>query len=376
MLPLGPVGDSAVLVWPVVERPITLSTGETRTEYVVDRPLVKPEFVSIYELGPWEAEEIKVRSPAWMKRYGGSRATADRQCWIKEGDRMELKRLSAKMGFWMLCLAFLQGLAKYLGMPFHYSDSEFTLVFHLCKFIEPLWTDMEVLEIALRRLKQMRHRKTDEITEYLKVDETADFLDKDDVKELKSKVNQNKSEKENRSNFRNDMKAKRHQIAAAGGGNSRHLLGGAREPVPDGKEIPQPVVKKLAPPFTLVWASRSDRSWQARSPCGLWSRGWDKYSTQRGAAWQLLKELWEEFLEDHGFTNAECPVPGLLTPLPAAAGPSVAPELRAMPEAVEVPAPARRGRLGGRGRGGGGASGSGAGVGGGAGGSAQKRRRR
>ena len=64
-LALGNVGDSAVLVWPAVEQPLSPAAGAP-TLFDPYARQEEPDMLAIFELACWEAVECKWRSPAWV----------------------------------------------------------------------------------------------------------------------------------------------------------------------------------------------------------------------------------------------------------------------------------------------------------------------
>lgn len=114
---LGPVGDSAVLVWPAVTRTITppggAGEGVTFFEPVVPLTSVSLEVVCV--ASEWQAMPFEWRSPAWSASQHPALAIPTRLLAVQNGESDSLLRVSARQALWGLDLPFLQALAGHIG---------------------------------------------------------------------------------------------------------------------------------------------------------------------------------------------------------------------------------------------------------------------
>ena len=124
---LGPVGDSAVLVWPAKQHVYGVDGSTLFFEPVLT--LKRPVMLSIFDLGDWEACCCQWRSPAWVVRHCPGAPMATSVIAMRSSATMTLKQLASKYAFWDLPMSTLRALAEHVGAPASSSTPAFDLVF-------------------------------------------------------------------------------------------------------------------------------------------------------------------------------------------------------------------------------------------------------
>ena len=165
------------------------------------------------------------------------------------------------------------------------------------------------------RLRSMRSRgKQADLEDFLSIDESAGFLDKDDLKALKKGIGEAKSARGSHKDYKDDLQKKRNDMKKSGrpvpaGGSL--MRPGSSPMMPRSSEIPQPVAKELSPNQSYIWQNRGDHAWMGRYQTNpMVSRSWE-YHGDRQACIFVLRELWSQALDEVGLEEKDCPISGL-----------------------------------------------------------------
>lgn len=186
MFALGPIGDSVVAVWPARPRSVE-SSSQRCTFFEPEVSHDRPAFLSIVCLDRWEACQYEWRSPASMKLQFPEMTLPLRVLPIQTTAPEPLLTCAARQGFWSLPLPALQGLSKFIGCPEGSSaPGIYEAITALVPTILPQASDEEIEAILSRRIVALSKKASpDSVEEVLQLDEAADFLEKDDVKDIK-----------------------------------------------------------------------------------------------------------------------------------------------------------------------------------------------
>lgn len=183
---LGPIGDSCVLLWPLVQ--VTApATGESpaltyfKPHAQVTTPCLKP----LTDLASWTACTFQARSPASLASLKAGRRLLP----VQASEEAPLLFTVAKQGFWNLGHPFLQSLCRHLQVDSSQSTCRFDTLHSLLHHIMPNTSDHDILDICGRRVSRMAGRASKESYEdLLELDGSTDFLTKDDVTTLRKET--------------------------------------------------------------------------------------------------------------------------------------------------------------------------------------------
>lgn len=188
MFALGPIGDSAVAVWPARARSLQ-SSSRRCTFFEPEVSGDRPAFLPIVCLDRWEACQYEWRSPASMKLHFPDAALPLRVLPLQTTAPEPLLTCAARQGFWSLPLPALQGIYEALTA--------------LVPKILPQASDEAIEAILSRRIVALSKKASpDSVEEVLQLDEAADFLEKEDVKEIKKLGGQVETSRQSLEEFR------------------------------------------------------------------------------------------------------------------------------------------------------------------------------
>lgn len=114
---LGPVGDSAVLLWPAQQVTVGAAgapSGEV-TYWQPVIPLETPCLAVVSCLSSWLAAPFEWRSPAWASCHHGMLDLPVHLLPVQNGAEDSLLRIAARRAFWDLDLAVLQRVSAHIG---------------------------------------------------------------------------------------------------------------------------------------------------------------------------------------------------------------------------------------------------------------------
>ena len=302
---LGPVGDSAILVWPALKR--TASQNSSLVTYFKPViPQLEPCFLAITSLGDWEACTYQFRSPAWQSAHMWDEPFAGHAA-VQFDAPEALLRIAALNAFWALNLTFLQALARHLGVVVPSGGRAFDVCFALVRFSLPELSEQEVLEILAKRAVALKQRSEDASgSEVLQTEEAGQFLSKDDHKELQKEAQKNMSNKGDLADFTDALRSRRQALGGGGSGGGSER-GPRRHQVPP-SQITHAQAKMLCPPGAFVWRSLTEGQWLGRlPPLGEHSRSWRRYG-ERAACVLILRILWTEYCELRGAPLSSVPI--------------------------------------------------------------------
>lgn len=181
----------------------------------------------------------------------------------------------------------------------------------------PEASEEEVCKICAQRLCARSGQVAPEAyDDLLELDDAAQFLDKDDCKELQREGEKAKSQAAVMQEYRAAVLAKRGRISGVGGGGGvgRHRSSrpsGPRRRIPQEGVIPHESAKSLSPPGSYIWRALTEGAWCGRlPPNGERSRSWRRHG-EREACLQILRILWAQWADSEGLPLSAVPVDGL-----------------------------------------------------------------
>ena len=313
---LGPVGDSAVLAWPAKE--VELVHGDpARTFFQPVVPLSRPLFVAILDLQSWEGCSYEWHAPAWTHSEHPDSKYQTRLLAVRRSPTLPLLSLAAEEAFWDLPLTTLQALSAHVGLAHGAALDAFDLVLSLLKHACPNKEEVDLLPLVIKRLAVMKKNAGgDVINEVLAVDETADYLTKDDHANLKKEASKMQGREIDYKAFKERYKTKKAELSPPivqpkKRSRKREASAAQRLRVPEDGTIPHVEAKALAPPGSHLWIARGDQTWNGRyPPFSSHSRSWHRYG-ERDALILVLRAVWEDYCDAHGMDTSEVPVQGL-----------------------------------------------------------------
>lgn len=178
------------------------------------------------------------------------------------------------------------------------------------------------------RLSYLKHRKvlmSKNITccaeDLLKFDESAAMLDKDDMRDIAKEQEEADTKVNEYSQYRVGWTERRQAVRSATSGasgstarrsNARNApVVGKKRALPSDVALTQESAKPYLPPGGFLWKARGNNSWCCRlPPYSQVSRSWRKHGEQ-GALILCLRHCWDQYLEDEGMRQADCPVTNL-----------------------------------------------------------------
>lgn len=316
---LGPIADSAVLLWPCEQRTVSDSDASDPLRYFEPlAPLGKPIFAKVCRLSEWVATTVDFRPPAWLASHYAGAGWPKRILAVQAAEPEALLTVAAKAGFWDLSLPFLQGLGKHLGCEQAGSGADLSsCVYGLVSHVLGNIGEEKILDICSRRVASMSRRARNQVvSEVLEYDDCNQFLDKDDIKTLRQEADSVKSKAHQLSEYQADIVKKRQGLRGGVSGKSSSSAGGGsraspRQRVPMTGDIAQVVAKQLMPEGGFIWRSLSSSAWLGRfPPMGEHSRSWRKWG-ERGACLEVLRAVWRDWCAFTGSTEDTVPIDGL-----------------------------------------------------------------
>lgn len=211
----------------------------------------------------------------------------------------------------------------------------------------------EVCSVCSRRLCRMTQAAShDNVEDLLTMEEAAECLDKDDHKMMQKMGATSKAKAAEAHEFRQQVIAKRRSLPSSGRASSSSGRGAAQPgfSVPQRGDIPHEAASQMKPPGAFVWRSLTDGAWLGRlPPHGEVSRSWRRHG-ERDACLQVLRHLWQQYLDLQGLDHDSCPIQGLFGPQQSAPGSAAevlakasapAPKAKGKGRPKPAPAPAR-----------------------------------
>lgn len=164
----------------------------------------------------------------------------------------------------------------------------------------------ETLDILHRRLA---HSAVNDVSAaILEVDEAVELLERSDVRVLYQEQQDVRREKTSRQSFADAYRERRRTLAmkCPGRRGSR-----AKSVLPKlGSQVDQKLAKSLLPPGASIWRGLTRGQWCGHlQPYARVSRPWA--GDESAACLQVIRELWDQFLEMTGQDWSACTVEGL-----------------------------------------------------------------
>ena len=176
-------------------------------------------------------------------------------------------------------------------------------------------SDKQVMEIIALRLTLEPTTDIDCMEAILQVDEAAAALEHDEEQQLRATVRASQAQQHGLRDFHAEFRSKMQSISAdAVGGGPAKRAKKTRVVIPEVfTALLQKDLKKLVPPDTLIWLSRSSESWKCRVkgwPSEI-SRSW-RTRAESDAVRLVLSEAWYQHGVLTGIDWGDLPVDGLL----------------------------------------------------------------
>lgn len=177
----------------------------------------------------------------------------------------------------------------------------------------------EVCSVCSRRLSRMTQKaSSDNVEDLLTMEEAAECLDKDDQRMLQKMGAHGKVKAAEAHEYRQQVIAKRRSLPSSSGraGSSSGHRSAAlpRVSIPQRGVIPHESASQMKPPGSFVWRALTEGAWLGRlPPHGEVSRSWRRHG-EREACLQVLRHLWQQYLDLQGWGEDSCPIIGLFGP--------------------------------------------------------------
>lgn len=273
-LGLGGVGDSSVLLWPMVAKELRATdVAMVMTCYEPDVFVRTPCLKPLTELSGWTASSFEVRSPASLASRSPGLGAGRRLLSVKASEEAPLLETVAKQAFWNLGHPFLQPSCRHLQIDISESSCLFDTLSILLRQALPGASEHEVLDLCGRRVSMMAGKASKESYEdLLELEGSTEFLTKDDVGVLRKETTKANDHAAQVDEFRQALVAKRAALPRRPGGasNSSSGSGGAsssrRRSIPKHGLISHEQAKELSPPGSYVWRSHGSGPWCGRMP--------------------------------------------------------------------------------------------------------------
>lgn len=211
----------------------------------------------------------------------------------------DLLTVAAENCFWNLNLSVLRRLCEFLAVDISKKAP-------LCKVCAALVDGIIDGCTDEQRLEYLKKRALGEeiiSDDILDCADAGEVLGREDQKELKTTMQEQKRQKEDVEEFRSSYKAARTahakaRAAAAGAPSSRSSSSGsgsrsalALRRAPE-STVPQPTIQQYCPPKCHVWRDLGRGAWHSHlEGFRHFSGRWDHYR-ESGAAWVVLKHSW------------------------------------------------------------------------------------
>ena len=185
-----------------------------------------------------------------------------------DGAEMTVENACAENGCWALVRSIVEMFARMRGLcPSHYATL-FDLIFAFVKDVLHPISDEKALEKMSNRLKQLL-LKTRCVDDVLQVDEASQLLAPEDIRQFKQEQTHGSTLKEEIHDYEHSLRSTTFAIAnktAAGAKEHKKIIGHYKGPttMPKFDHFPQAEVKKLLPPLSECWRSRTCNSWVGR----------------------------------------------------------------------------------------------------------------
>ena len=305
--------DSACLVWPVR---VEDALGGTDFQAITFTPLEKPKLMAVISFENLECFTFEWKSWAWQVKMipqcTDILRPAVRAFKLSPSDTVF--KVAARNAWWSLQRATLELVAQHLGEHVGDSTNMFDLLFTLTKKVLGC-SDSEVLAILESKMHKMM-RDTAAFSHILYIDEATACLREDDRQEIQREQQKVATQKAEVDDIKEKFQAKETKVRAATGGPTAkaHLKSFYKGPKkwPENKHTPQVEAKKMLPPDSYLWRSRTDNSWNARYKAMPARSARDNtWGGEQGALRQVLQHVWECYLDIKKLSKRDCPLQGL-----------------------------------------------------------------
>lgn len=325
MAPLGQVGNSVVIMWPVTEQSLDKGGGCTFFTFDVglDASDARQLFVCVWDLAEWQARPVAWRSPSWQARAFGSDPPPMLAPWgikaFATGGVQTLLEVAASQGYWRLSRTFLLRLGKHIGVDLAPEADLFATAERLAKHTTGK-SDEQILGCMAQRMSTEAGDATTSIQDFLDIEDAMLCVSRQEAEELQRVANCSVSRGQVATEFKESYKklhakvqASLPKAAGSGAGKKKKKAKTASAPalaLPVG-ELSQAQLKPLVPPGGSLWIGNKSGCWQSHHPpFARVSRSWHVYGHRRAAV-LALQDCWEKHLSLKGQGTSACPIVGL-----------------------------------------------------------------
>ena len=315
---------SAAILWPAT----TGTTPAGEAEYWVPSDCPKePTIVSVSDWSKWEGFSYTWRSPMWQylefpRSRGQKAANAIRA--FRACPTYGLQELAARCAFWLLPKAFLDTLAKDMGLQLPSGSTLFDTVWALCEGCLPDASKEELLQIVQGRIASTAKALSSITEELANSEEAMEVLEQRDSKIVSKHLEEAEAHKQELESFTVQYKVKHNKVCppkaevkAKGrpkkgqGASSSSAATSHYNPTYPTGTISLADAKAMCPPGAIIWAGKGIGNWQGHfPPFPRVSRQWSKY-TEPVALQLVLRNLWGHYLDKNGKGKSDCPIQGL-----------------------------------------------------------------
>ena len=315
-LPLKHVTDSGVLCWP-----IRLEARDSVSLVVICKPESTPDLIAVHDLRQWQVKSYKVYSPAGLHAAhpGAYRCGLPAVRAVIVDGESDLLRLAASKAFWDFRITRLEKIATdILGLQLPAGATLFGIFFALITHILDL-SAKDVVEIISDRLGDVDNvsAATEGIDHLIQLDEAAACLDRNDEADLRKCQQEYRDEAKAQEELVKEWADKKRELGAAGvpaakaKAKAKRRAASTQVGLPAGS-LGQSDLKPFAPAGGFIWRAGKARRWCGHfPPYKRMSVAWS-LSGSRGAAIEVLRELWRCYAHAWGLVMPrDCPIPSL-----------------------------------------------------------------
>lgn len=242
--------------------------------------------------------------------------------------RIRLQVVAARCAFHAMSRITMSKIAEFLDIALPADADTFTAAWTLTKGVLQS-SDEETLTIMEQRLASLIVRRVCAMNEFMKLDETAEVISKEDAEKIQKHKEALHVQDKTYQDFKDAyvVRAKRIRAPAApakgrgrgrqgrkgGGRGGGHPWGERQFPqnFPAGS-MSQSELKTFLPPGAFCWMGVGSMTWQGHlRPFPRCSFKWAHAGGPNEAARSLLRHLWGDYLVSKGMEPSECPIPGL-----------------------------------------------------------------
>ena len=316
---LGGMDDTASIVWPAHSVPV--APASPFWAFIPSTTCDKVAFVTVVDLADWEALVYEWKAPVWcqhqMPRSFSEEPPAVRA--ICDNKPQALLEVAAEACFWKFGLTRCISIANHLKIKVPAGGSLCEVLLVLVMSILHL-DEVAGLELLAKRLYKMDARSQLCYSELLECDEALHFMTRDDEKAMREDRDQMCKQGEECTTFK-EVWVQKMTVAKGYKGKlsataKKKILKGIKvglTRVPAG-DFSEDQARQMLPPAASIWQEVRDDQWRGRVFGGnRVSRACLCYGGSRGAAIEVLRIVWTQWLEQNLLSPEDCLVTDLFT---------------------------------------------------------------